>query len=512
MGTVESQVRLAAVTPWQEGAPAIHGPAIYGASVGKPLLYALATTGEGPLRFTAEGLPEGLSLHADTGHITGSVRQEGHFEVLLCAENAHGTVERDFRICVGDGLALTPPMGWNSWNAWRHWVSDAKVRCAADELVRTGLAARGYSYVNIDSCWQGTRGGSFGAIQGNAKFPDMRSLADHIHGLGLKLGIYSTPWTIPWGCTTEEAEQVWGGPQLIGCSSGAPDPAYTPNSLAEGRFVGVDKHEAQDVAQWMEWGVDYLKYDWNPTDVASLERMGRLIRTASRDVVLSLCTRARYEDVDTIKTWANMWRNLPDTTDRWACVLENAFFLESARLENWRQHVAAGSWHDLDMLALGPQFESATTCCANKLSQDEQITAMTAWALYPSPLILSCDLSALSDFEARLFGNEEVIAVNQDALGEPSVRLRQERYQAMDTPQPHTDRHIWARPLADGGFAVGFFNLSERPDEISVRLEDLGLSQTVCVRNLWERRDLGRCSERVSVDVPAHGAQLLRIQ
>ena len=102
-------------------------------------------------------------------------------------------------------------MGWNSWNAWRRWVDDAKVRAAADGLVRTGLAARGYSYVNVDSCWQGARGGKHNAIQPNRKFPDMRSLADYIHAQGLKFGIYSTPWTVPWGCSEKEAVADWGG-------------------------------------------------------------------------------------------------------------------------------------------------------------------------------------------------------------------------------------------------------------------------------------------------------------
>lgn len=165
-------------------------------------------------------------------------------------------------------------MGWNSWNAWRQWVDADKVRAAAEKLVTTGLAARGYTYINIDSCWQGERGGTHGAIQPNRKFPDMKSLATRIHDLGLKLGIYSTPWTVPYGCSKKQAQEDWNGPCLIGCSSGNPDPDYPPNSISEGYYVGSSKHEAQDVAQWVEWGVDFLKYDWNPTDPQSLKRMG----------------------------------------------------------------------------------------------------------------------------------------------------------------------------------------------------------------------------------------------
>jgi alpha-galactosidase len=510
--TMKSQIRIARVAPWDQGEVAIHGPSVFGASVNKPFLYTVPATGERPLRFSAEGLPEGLQLDPANGQITGAARHEEDSEILLRAENRHGKAEKEFTIAIGRGLALTPPMGWNSWNAWRRWVDDGKIRSAAQELVKTGLAARGYSYVNIDSCWQGERGGKHGAIQPNSKFPDMESLAAHIHSLGLRFGIYSSPWTVPWGCTPEQAEEEWNGPRLIGCSSGDPDPAYQPHSIPEGHYVGIDKHEAQDMAQWAQWAVDFLKYDWSPTDPNSLERMGRLAREAPRDIVVSICTNARLADADAIKAWANMWRGLPDTHDEWSSVLKNAFLLEDSQREDWRPHVKPGSWNDLDMLALGPQFETPTKCHPNGLSPDEQITSMTAWALYPSPLILSCDLSALTDFELRLFANEEVIAVNQDPLGKPAVRFCERREQSLQAAQPQHNARIWARPLAGGTVAIGFFNLAESPDMLSVALKDLGLSRSASARNLWERRDIGQVQDRLSVEVPAHGAQLILVR
>lgn len=266
---MHTSIRLAAVAPWNEGVPAIHGPDIYGASAGKPLLYAVPTTGERPIRFTGQGLPAGIHLGAGNGHITGKIRKEGGFRILLGAENQHGKTEKEFTIVIGGGLALTPPMDWNSWNAWRRWVDEDKVRAAADGFILTGLAARGYSYVNIDSCWQGQRGGQYNAIQPNRKFSDMRALAETIHARGLKFGLYSSPWVVPWGC----GEAEWGGSTLIGCSSGEPDPDYKfpywPNAIADGNYIGLVKHEAADVVQWVEWGVDFLKYDWCPTDACS---------------------------------------------------------------------------------------------------------------------------------------------------------------------------------------------------------------------------------------------------
>jgi len=509
---METAIRIAEVTPWDQGEVAIHGPSVFGASASKHFLYTIPATGERPVKFTAEGLPAGLRLDPALGRIAGSVQHEGDSVVLLRAENPHGVAEKEFTIAIGRGLTLTPPMGWNSWNAWRRWVDDSKVRAAADNLVQTGLAARGYSYVNIDSCWQGRRGGKHNAIQPNRKFGNMQPLSDFIHAQGLKFGIYSTPWTVPWGCTEKEAQEDWGGGRLIGCSSGEPDTDYWAESTKDGRYIGLNKHEAEDVTQWVEWGVDFLKYDWSRTDPRSVARMGRVLKAAARDIVFSICTNARLEHIDVYKAWSHMWRGIPDTGDNWPSVVKNGFMSDDYFQEDWRPHIGPGGWHDLDMLALGPQFDTATSSCPNKLTQDEQITHMTAWALYPSPLILSCDLSAITDFELRLFGNEEVIAVNQDRLGEPAIRIHEERKQLPASRQHWRNRRIWARSLADGSIAIGLFNLADNPDEFSVDLGLVGLSGSVAVRNLWERHDLGRTRDRLSIPVPAHGTQLVTIK
>jgi len=507
---MSQSLRLASVAPWDTGAPAIHGPAVTGASASKPLLYTIPATGERPMQFQVEGLPEGLAVDAVSGRITGRVKRDGVYRVLLQAGNRHGTADKEFDLVIGQGLALTPPMGWNSWNAWRRWVDDAKVRSAAEMMVQSGLAARGYTYINIDSCWQGERGGKHRAIQPNRKFPDMQALADFIHGQGLKFGIYSTPWVSPWGCSEQEALADWGGPGLIGCSSGKQDPDYPRNYAS--KYIGLTKHEADDVAQWIEWEVDFLKYDWAPTAPKSLERMGRILKAAPRDVVFSVCTGARLAHAGAYKTWTNMWRGMPDTADTWQSLLRNGFYTEDAMAENWRPHVGPGHWNDLDMTALGPQFHTNASTVPCRLSLDEQITHMSLWALYPSPLILSCNLGALDEFTLRLFANEEIIAVNQDRLGRPAVRVGEVRVQPVAAAQSRRDYRIQARPLADGSLAVGVFNLAETEDEISIGLRDLELSGRVAVRNLWERRDLGHFNEQVPITVPAHGAQMLKIR
>lgn len=509
---MSSSIRLAPVTPWNVGAPAIHGPDLTGASAGKPFNYTIPATGERPLNFTAEGLPKGLTLNPTNGQITGCVGTDGQYQVLLKAENHHGRAEKEFDIVIGRGLALTPPMGWNSWNAWRRWVDDAKVRAAAENMVNSGLAARGYTYINIDSCWQGDRGGKHNAIQPNCKFPNMAALAEFIHNKGLKFGIYSSPWVCPWGCSKEEAFADWGGGSLIGSSAGERDTDY-PNECTwdVAKYVGKEKYEANDVAQWVDWEVDFLKYDWAPTDPVCLERMGHLLKNSPRDIVLSICTGAKIEHVEAYKKWSNMWRGAADTQDTWNNILITGFYAEDInRGENWRPHISPGNWYDLDMLALGQQFDTKESTTPCKLTPEEQITHMSYWALYPSPIFLSCNLANMDDFTLRLFGNEEIIAVNQDRLGKPAVRVKEMKQQSLSSATLH-DNRVHARPLSDGSLAVGFFNLHDHEDEVSISLRDLGLRGTVVVRTLWEKKDLGNMEDKITLSVPSHGSQIIKL-
>ena len=182
------------LTPKPAATPRINGAKVFGLRPGSPCLYTIAATGDRPMTFSAEGLPKGLKLDSATGRITGTLKKKGTYHIMLKATNDKGSYERDLRIVVGDNLALTPPMGWNSWNCWARDVTQEQVLSSARAMVESGLVNHGWTYINIDDGWQGERGGKYNAIQPNTKFPDMKALTREVHDMGLKLGIYSVPW------------------------------------------------------------------------------------------------------------------------------------------------------------------------------------------------------------------------------------------------------------------------------------------------------------------------------
>ena len=178
------------LTPKPADTPRINGARVFGVRPGSEFLYTIAATGIRPMTFSAEGLPKGLKLDPKTGRITGRVTAPGEYTVYLKATNALGSSERSLKIVVGNEIALTPPMGWNSWNCWARDVTQEQVLSSARAMVESGLADHGWSYINIDDGWQGKRGGKDNAIQPNAKFPDMKGLTRAIHDMGLRVGIY----------------------------------------------------------------------------------------------------------------------------------------------------------------------------------------------------------------------------------------------------------------------------------------------------------------------------------
>lgn len=283
------------LTPEAPETPRINNPLVYGARPGNPFLMTIMASGNRPMTFEASGLPAGLKLDTSTGFITGKTELRGDFKVLLKAMNEKGVAEKEITLKIGDRIALTPPMGWNSWNCWGLSVDDEKVREAA-RMMNEKLHAYGWTYVNIDDGWEAAERTKQGELLSNEKFPDFKGLADYIHSLGLKFGIYSSP-----------------GPTTCG------------------DYLGSYQHEEIDARTWGRWGVDYLKYDhcgYHAVQKDSEEKTIREPYIVMRDALDKVNRDIVYcvgYGAPNVWNWAReaggeLWRTTRDITDEWNVV------------------------------------------------------------------------------------------------------------------------------------------------------------------------------------------------
>ncbi|HUJ10369.1 MAG TPA: beta-galactosidase [Verrucomicrobiae bacterium] len=477
------------LTPKPPATPRINGPKVFGVRPGSPFLFTISATGERPMEFSVDELPSSLRLDPTTGQITGVLSEKGEHVVTLQAKNSRGVAERKLRIVVGDRIALTPPMGWNSWNCWAGSVDQDKVLRSARAMVASGLAQHGWTYINIDDTWQGERGGPFNAIQPNEKFPDIKALCDEIHQLGLKVGIYSTPWTTSYaghcGGSAENVEGFWGGPP-----KGKIDYSGKVLPLAVGRY----SFATNDEQQWAAWGFDYLKYDWYPNSVPQTREMAKALRASGRDIVFSLSNSAPFNHAKDWARSANSWRTTGDIRDLWPNMSGIGF-----SQDKWAPFAGPGHWNDPDMLVVGdvgwgPQLHPS------RLTPDEQYTHISLWCLLSAPLLLGCDLEHLDKFTLGLLTNDEVLDVDQDPLGKQAVAVASDSNFA-----------VFSKPLEDGSKAVGLFNRDLVTTKITARWTDLGLTSRQTVRDLWRQKDIGVFDEKFEATVPSHGVVFVKL-
>ncbi|MGA2053437.1 MAG: putative Ig domain-containing protein [Opitutales bacterium] len=487
------------LTPPPAHTPRVNGPQVFGVRPGSPFLYAIPATGDRPMTFSAAGLPDGLQLDPATGRITGVLSQPGNFSVTLGAKNALGSATRPFRIVGGDQITLTPPMGWNSWNCWAGAVDQDKVLRAAQAMVASGLAQHGWTFVNIDDTWQGARGGPFNAIQPDPKkFPDIKSLADAIHQLGLKAGIYSTPWITSYarhvGGSANTADGAWPPPRVAN-SGNTTTPPVPGQDRNPGHRFGQYPFATPDAKQWAAWGFDYLKYDWNPNDIPHVQEMADALRASGRDLTFSLSNAAPFANAADWARLANVWRTTGDIRDTWRSMSSNGF-----SQDRWAPFAGPGHWNDPDMLVVG-RVGWGPTLHASHLTPDEQYTHISLWCLLSAPLLLGCDLEQLDPFTLGLLTNDEVLDLDQDALGKEATQV------AGDS----VSYSIYAKSLADGSLAVGLFNRGPEAYTLTVKWTDLGLTGPQHVRDLWRQQDLGVFTGQFSAPVPSHGVVLVRL-
>jgi alpha-galactosidase len=479
-------------TPKPPAIPRINGPGIFGVRPDSPFLYRIPATGDRPMKFSVDDLPTGLQVDSATGQITGSLKDTGQYSVTLRAKNSLGTSEKKFRIVVGENIALTPPMGWNSWNCWGSRVDADKVLQSARGMVSSGLINHGWTYINIDDAWQGKRGGEYNAIQGNEKFPDMKALCDEIHKMGLKVGIYSTPWVTSYaeypGGSAENPEGSWEKPTIP--KRGNLNKKILPWAIGKYSFA------KNDAKQWAAWGIDYLKYDWNPNELPETKEMYDALRASGRDIILSLSNSTPFHNISDLCKIANCWRTTGDIRDRWDSMWKKGF-----SQDKWVPYQSPGHWNDPDMLVVG--YVGWGKPHPSGLTPDEQYTHISIWCLVASPLLLGCDLQKVDDFTLNLLTNDEVLAVSQDSLGKQGLCVSKEGEN--DVLQ------TFARDLEDGSKAVGLFNLGEQEATITAKWSDLKLSGKQNVRDLWRQKDLGQFEDKFQLTVAPHGAELVKI-
>jgi alpha-galactosidase len=463
--------------------PLLNYPRITGATPGKPFMFQIPASGDEPLTFAARNLPSGLTLDPKSGLITGSLEKPGRMPVEITVTNPRGKATGTITIVGGENaLALTPPLGWNSWNAWGNTVTAERVRLSADGMVASGLHRQGYTYINIDDVWEGglrpTRPHDLAASRDangdpttNERFPDMKGLVDHIHSLGLKAGIYSSPG--PTTC------------QGLGASY---------------------QHEEQDARAYARWGFDYLKYDWcgygriapNPTQEdrqKPYRLMGEILKRQPRDMVFSICQYGQ----GSVWEWGrdvggHLWRMTGDIRDNWPS-MSGIGFQQTGR----EQHAGPGGWNDTDMLVVGMVGWSQGQRPSD-LTPNEQLTHLALWALQAAPLLIGADLSKIDEWTTNVLGNREMLAVNQDVLGKPAGRRMSDGWV-----------EVWARPLEDGTIAAGLFNRGPEAATVTATWTALGLKGAQPVRDLWLQKDLGRMDRQLSATVPRHGVLFVKI-
>ena len=471
----------------------INSPRVFGVRPGSPFLYTIAATGPHPRTFSADRLPDGLLLDGATGRITGALARPGTHRVTLRVDTANGHAESPLRIEAGEHICLTPPMGWNSWNCWADSVDEQKVLQSARAMVSSGLADHGWTYINIDDTWQGERLPGQ-ALQSNAKFPDMQRLCAEIHALGLKAGIYSTPWTTSYasfrGGTGDHEDARWSKPLKWG----------------DGHHTGPVKYEDVDARQWAAWGFDYLKYDWFPNDVLHVERMSRALRTCGRDMVYSLSNTAVFENAADYQRLANCWRTTGDIVDEWSLGSPRSDGFKGimdlmAHHERWHAFNGPGHWNDPDMLVVG-RVGWGPSLHPTHLTPAEQRTHISLWCLWSAPLLIGCPLDGLDPFTLSLLTNDEVLALNQDPSGEQAKCVWR---------GPKDICPTWLKHLEDGSKAVGFVNPTNREATITAKLENLRLEGAWRVRDLWSQADAGEWDGAYTFNVGAHDTHLVRL-
>ncbi|MHB9143550.1 MAG: glycoside hydrolase family 27 protein [Paludibacter sp.] len=375
------------------------------------------------------------------------------------------------------GLAQTPPMGWNSWNRFACDINEKIIREAADAMISSGMKDAGYEYIIIDDCWQVSRD-SLGFIQADVKkFPSgIKALTDYVHSKGLKFGIYSC-----------------AGDKTCG-----------------GRPAGRG-HEYQDALMYAKWGVDYLKYDWcntvNLNAIGSYTTMRDAIHEAGRPIVFSLCEWGNNKPWLWAKEVGHLWRTTGDISNCFDCHFDNETWKQNVMQildlqSGLRKYAGPGHWNDPDMLEVG-----------NGMSQNEDRAHFTMWCMIAAPLISGNDLQKMTPLTQSILTNKEVIAIDQDSLG-----IEGFRYAVKDSVE------TWLKPLSNGEWAFCLLNRSASAknveidwksysitDSLSNRTLDILDKKPFKLRDMWLKKNIGDTRKILKSTIPGRDVLCLKL-
>ncbi|MFI2204921.1 NPCBM/NEW2 domain-containing protein [Streptomyces sp. NPDC020192] len=362
---------------------------------------------------------------------------------------------------LADGLALTPPMGFNNWNSThcRADFNEAMVKGIADLFVAKGLKNAGYQYVNLDDCWAlPDRDANGKLVPDPARFPNgIKAVADYVHAKGLKLGIYTSA-----GVKT--------------CNSAG--------------FPGALGHEYSDARQFADWGVDYLKYDnCNNLGVDAKQRyrtMRDALKATGRPIVYSICEWGENKPWEWAADVGHLWRTTGDISDNWGSMV--SILKQNLPLA---PNAGPGHWNDPDMLEVGN----------GGMTDTEYRSHFSLWSVMAAPLLIGTDLRKATQATFDILDNKEVIAVDQDPLGKQGTVV-----------SSAGGRWVIAKELKDGSRAVALFNESGTAQRIATTATAVGLpgAPAYTLRDLW-RHSGSNTAGTIAATVPAHGTVLLRV-
>jgi alpha-galactosidase len=375
-----------------------------------------------------------------------------------------------------NGLAKTPPMGWNSWNCFAGNIDETQIKQVADVMVTSGLKDAGYVYLNLDDHWMATSRDASGNLRADpTRFSSgMKALGDYIHSKGLKFGIYGDRGT----------ETCY----------------FRDNQKELDTKSGSKGTEIQDAKTFASWGVDYLKYDNCLADASTMqkdyEKMRDALASSGRDILYSICA---WEFQPWMPNTGNLWRTTTDiintwkkSSSDWSWGISDIIDLNEPRAS----YAKPGAWNDPDMLMVGNYRNGGPT-------DEEYRTHFSLWCIMAAPLILGNDIRNMKQITKDIILNKEVIAVDQDSAGIQGTKIKSTN--GLD---------VWCKPLGakNGNIkAVALFNRNTSAATITVNFADIGLTGTAAVRDLWAKADKGNFTGSYSMSVPSHGCAMLKI-